>query len=87
MDKLGLAAQDPAWPLILSLRLAVLFNLSRAEGPVPPIRLDNRGGECRLVLPLGWAQANPLTQVALADELRAWRTLAPETRLVEVVEA
>ena len=86
MDKLGLPAHDLAWPLILCLRLAVLFNLSRAEGPVPAIHLENHDGECRLVLPLGWAQVNPLTQAALADELRAWRALAPETRLVEVVE-
>jgi len=86
LDKLGLAADDPNWPLILCLRLAVLFNTSRMDAPAPAFRLLAVGKECRLEMPADWGQANPLTQVALEQELKAWRALPPGVRLTGIVE-
>lgn len=73
LDKLGLAADYPDWPLILCLRLALLFNLSRMDGPQPDARLACQGQACALQLPAGWGEGNPLTRLALEQELRAWR--------------
>jgi exopolyphosphatase/guanosine-5'-triphosphate,3'-diphosphate pyrophosphatase len=87
IDKLGLVADDPGWPLILCLRLAALFNVSRADGPAPDIQLACKAGQCSLRLPAGWAQANPLTQVALEQEVKAWRALGPDILLSGMVEA
>jgi exopolyphosphatase/guanosine-5'-triphosphate,3'-diphosphate pyrophosphatase len=87
LDKLGLAFDDPDWALVLCLRLAVLLNVSRMEGPVPEVRLDCARGGCRLRLPPAWGEANPLTRAALEQELKAWRALAPGLRLTEISEA
>jgi len=85
LDKLGYAADDELWPLILSLRLAVLFNLSRTDAAMPDMTLADAGdGTCRLTLPADWLAANPLTQTALEAELRAWQKVMPALRLTEL---
>lgn len=82
LDKLGYAADDPLWPLILCLRLALLFNLSRSDVPAPDLALHCDGaGVCVLGLPAAWLAANPLTQAALDQELKAWQSVLPGVRL------
>ncbi len=88
LDKLGLSPQDPAWPFVLCLRLAVLFNLSRSDQTQPEMRLQAISpAEVVLHLPAGWAVANPLTQAALEQEVRAWREIPAGLRLVAWHEA
>lgn len=83
LDKLEFAVDDPVWPFVLCLRLAVLFNLSRSDQPLPEMRLTQIApGEAALELPAGWAAANPLTQAALDQEVRAWRERPAGLRLV-----
>ncbi|MFZ5484661.1 MAG: exopolyphosphatase [Pseudomonadota bacterium] len=83
LDKLGYAASDPLWPLILCLRLAVLLHVSRSEAKLPEFGLSAlRPGQYRLVLPAAWLEANPLTRTVLDQELRAWRDVLPHLRLV-----
>jgi len=84
LDKLGLPADDPSWPLILCLRLAVLFNASRSTGPHPQLALECAAGECRLRLPSAWLQANPLTQAVLDEELQDWARVTPALRLAGI---
>ncbi len=85
LDKLGYAADDDLWPLILCLRLAVLFSVSRADQTLPEMTLKDTGnGACQLALPRAWLAANTLTQAALAGELTAWQTVQPDVRLVEI---
>jgi exopolyphosphatase/guanosine-5'-triphosphate,3'-diphosphate pyrophosphatase len=77
LDKLTLARDDPNWPLILCLRLAVLFYASRSEAPLPELALECEGGACLLRLPADWLKANPLSQAMLDEELRDWEWVAP----------
>lgn len=57
------------------LRLAVLLNRSRGEGPPPPVTLEADKARCVLHFPAGWLEAHPLTRTDLEDEaslIRAW---------------
>ncbi len=84
LDKLGIAAGSAVWPLILCLRLALLFNMSRSEAPVPPLTLRCDAGICRLEVASAWLEANPLTRAALDDEVRQWEKAAAGLRLILV---
>ncbi len=84
LDKLILGHDDPNWPEILCLRLAVLFHASRGDAPLPDLRLECDGGACRLRLPAAWLRANPLTRAMLDEELGDWARVAPTTRLVGI---
>jgi exopolyphosphatase / guanosine-5'-triphosphate,3'-diphosphate pyrophosphatase len=77
LGKLGFSRDDPNWPLILCLRLAVLFNSGRNDATPPNPRLACQAGRCELRLPARWLNANPLTLAALDEELKAWREVAP----------
>jgi exopolyphosphatase/guanosine-5'-triphosphate,3'-diphosphate pyrophosphatase len=76
---------DVNWPLILCLRLAVLFGLGRRDMDLSGLRLQSLGGDRAddwvLVLPDALLQANPLTQAALEEESREWAAVAPWMRL------
>ena len=86
LKKLDLTWGDANWPLILCLRLAVLFSLGRRDMDLAGLRLVSKGGdradEWELQIPEPLLQDNPLTQAALADEIRDWSTIAPAVRLV-----
>jgi exopolyphosphatase/guanosine-5'-triphosphate,3'-diphosphate pyrophosphatase len=85
LSKLILPWGDSNWPMILCLRLAVLFSLGRRDVTISGLHLVNRGGEhadeWELVVPEALVQANPLTQAALEDELEEWTAVAPSVRL------
>ena len=83
LGKLGFSRADPNWPLILCLRLAVLFNSGRNNPNLPDMQLECLDDACELHLPAAWLNANPLTRAALDDELKAWRDAAPNVRLTE----
>jgi exopolyphosphatase/guanosine-5'-triphosphate,3'-diphosphate pyrophosphatase len=76
---------DSNWPMILCLRLAVLFSLGRRDVTISGLHLASRGGEhadeWELRVPEALLQANPLTQAALEDELDEWAAVAPAVRL------
>lgn len=80
-DKLGLPVDSSEWPLILCLRLAMLFNMSRSDAVMPALSLHCAEGICRLALPGDWLKDNPLTRAALEDEVRAWEKAAAGLRL------
>ncbi len=82
LDKPGIEAGSAVWPLILCLRLAVLFNMSRSDAPIPPLSLCCEAGVCRLEVASIWLEANPLTRAALDDEVRQWEKAAAGLRLV-----
>ncbi len=84
LGKLGLNSADPNWPLILCLRLAVLFSIGRNSNKLPAMHLTCNEGACELALPVQWLTANSLIRAALDEELAAWRAVAPCVRLAEV---
>jgi exopolyphosphatase/guanosine-5'-triphosphate,3'-diphosphate pyrophosphatase len=84
LGKLGMNASDPNWPLVLCLRLAVLFNSGRSKLALPNARLKCTDGACELQLTAAWLNVNPLTQAALDDELQAWRDVAPSVGLAQI---
>lgn len=81
LDKLALDHRDGLWPLILCLRLAILFNLSRTDSAPSKLALKVDAGRCVLSLPRAWLEANPLTQAALETELRGWAGVSAWMRL------
>jgi len=88
LKKLLIAWGDTNWPLILCLRLAVIFGLGRQEMALPALEMTSQGGEREdewyLVLPRAFLEANTLTQTALEDELEEWRAVAPAVRLAGI---
>lgn len=84
LGKLGLGWDEPLWPLILCLRLALLFHLSRSDQALPELALQCDKGECRVDLPEGWLENNPLTRITLESELKEWRGTAPAISLVGI---
>ena len=86
LDKLSVAHDDPNWPLVLCLRLAVLFSASRSDTAPDGLALACSDGACELHLPAEWLKANPLTQAVLDEELRNWGKVAPSLRLAGIRE-
>lgn len=81
LDKIGLAPEAREWPLILCLRLALLFNMSRMDGVVPRLTLGGDGEVYRLKISTAWLRDNPLTRAALDEEIRQWNKGASRLRL------
>lgn len=88
LSKFPLPWADANWPLILCLRLAVLFSQSRRDLDLSGIRLLSRGGErpgeCELLVPESLLHGNPLTQAALEDERKSWTAVAPAVCLAAI---
>ncbi len=61
--------------LVMALRLAVLFYRSRSDAALPVIQGYVSGNKYRLALSPGWLAQNPLTDTALQEEARQWKTL------------
>lgn len=61
------------WPLVASLRLAVLFSRSRGRVDLPNLRLRSYGRRFVLDVPESWLAENPLTETELRDEINLWR--------------
>lgn len=72
------AVADEDWPLVVALRLAVLFNRSRVKIALPELRLKWAGRKFTLGVPEAWLADNPLTETALQDEVKQWRNCGCE---------
>ncbi|MFA6903249.1 MAG: exopolyphosphatase [Gallionellaceae bacterium] len=62
------------WAQILALRLAVLFYRSRTDFVLPEIRLKWYGSSFGLGLSSDWLSRNPLTETALENEAKEWKS-------------
>ncbi|MDP2879694.1 MAG: exopolyphosphatase [Sulfuricella sp.] len=69
-----LLPDNEAWAQILALRLAVLFYRSRIDFELPEIRLGWHGSSFELTLSKDWLNRNPLTETALENEAREWKS-------------
>jgi len=69
-----LLPDNEAWAQILALRLAVLFYRSRMDFELPEIWLGWQGASFELALSKDWLTRNPLTENALENEVREWKS-------------
>jgi exopolyphosphatase/guanosine-5'-triphosphate,3'-diphosphate pyrophosphatase len=70
-----LADSADAWPFILVLRLAVLFNRSRTDAPLPRTQVAMRGSQFHLGVDKSWLKQNPLTESLLKQEVLEWQSV------------
>ena len=71
----GLSARSDDWPLILALRLAALFYLSRSDIALPRIGCRATESGFQLSIERAWLDQHPLTEAALENESDEWRSL------------
>lgn len=70
-----LLPDNEAWTQILALRLAVLLYRSRMDLELPEIRLGWHGSSFKLAISNGWLSLNPLTETALENEAKEWKSI------------
>jgi len=70
-----LLPDNQAWAQILALRLAVLLYRSRMDLELPEIRLVWHGSSFKLAISNGWLGLNPLTETALENESKEWKSI------------
>lgn len=61
--------------LVMSLRLAVLLYRRRRDSSIPDLQCHFSGTKFYLSLPSDWLKQNPLTETALLEEVKQWKTL------------
>ena len=61
--------------LAMSLRLAVLFYRNRSDSSLPVLHGRFSGTKFHLAVDPDWLAQNPLTETALLDEVKQWKTL------------
>jgi exopolyphosphatase/guanosine-5'-triphosphate,3'-diphosphate pyrophosphatase len=69
-----LLPDNEAWAQILALRLAVLFYRSRMDFELPEIKLRWQDSGFELTLSKDWLTRNPLTETALENEAKEWKS-------------
>jgi exopolyphosphatase/guanosine-5'-triphosphate,3'-diphosphate pyrophosphatase len=79
----GLAKNGEDCMLAMSLRLAVLLHRNRSASALPAMRGRFSGTKFYLTLPADWLAHNPLTETALRDEIRQWKTIGVSMQIVE----
>lgn len=67
--------------LVMSLRLAVLLYRRRRDSSIPDLQCHFSGTKFYLTLPSDWLKQNPLTETALLEEVKQWKTLGISMQL------
>jgi exopolyphosphatase/guanosine-5'-triphosphate,3'-diphosphate pyrophosphatase len=70
-----LVTEGMDWPMIMALRLAVLFCRSRTPVDLPAVTARWRERQCELSMAVDWLARYPLTAAALRAEIREWRAI------------
>ena len=69
--------------LVMSLRLAVLFYRNRYDNELPALHGRFSGTKFHLTIDADWLAQNPLTETALHEEVKQWKTLGVSMQVVE----
>lgn len=69
--------------LAMSLRLAVLFYRNRSDSSLTALHGRFSGTKFHLSIDPDWLAQNPLTETALQDEVKQWKTLGVSLQVVE----
>ncbi len=76
MKKLqGLLTNEEDCVLAMSLRLAALFYRNRSDVALPEMRASFSGKKYSLTMGADWLEQSPLTEAALQEEVKQWKTL------------
>ena len=68
--------------LAMSLRLAVLFYRNRSDSSLPNLHGSFSATKFQLAIDTDWLAQNPLTETALQDEVKQWKTLGISLQIV-----
>jgi len=71
------------WPMVLALRLAVLFYRRRVATVLPSLTLSSSSEKFTLAVAAGWLENNPLTEFGLRQEISEWSKVDLTLELVE----
>ncbi len=83
LDKLqGQLKNTEDYALAMGLRLAVLFYRSRSDHGLPAMRGHFSGSKFHLSIGGGWLAQNPLTEAALQEEVKQWKTLGVSMQII-----
>lgn len=78
---LGLLTETEDVALAMSLRLAALFYRNRSDVALPEIVLNLNGTKYGLSVSPAWLKLNPLTEAALQEEVKQWKSLGVSLQL------
>ncbi len=78
----GLLTEAEDFVLVMSLRLAALFYRNRSDVALPEIEVSLVGVKYCLAISEDWLKQNPLTEAALQEEVKQWKTLRVVMQLV-----
>ena len=79
----GMLNDEEDCVLAMSLRLAVLFYRNRSDIVLPVLHARFSGTKFYLSIDPGWLAQNPLTETALQDEVKQWKSLGVSLQIVE----
>ncbi|MFZ5524134.1 MAG: exopolyphosphatase [Pseudomonadota bacterium] len=68
--------------LAMSLRMAALFYRNRSDIALPEIQASINGKDYRIAVEPEWLKNNPLTETALQEEVKQWKTLGISLQVV-----
>lgn len=80
----GMLHHSTDLPMIFALRMSALFHRSRIDAPLPVMDAEATSAGFNLYLQPGWLGKNPLTSTALKEEVKEWKTLNIELKLIEL---
>jgi exopolyphosphatase / guanosine-5'-triphosphate,3'-diphosphate pyrophosphatase len=79
----GLLTDAEDWVLAMSLRLAALFYRNRSDVVLPDMQVSFNGAKYCLAMDSDWLKQNPLTETALREEVKQWKTLGVAMQLIK----
>jgi exopolyphosphatase/guanosine-5'-triphosphate,3'-diphosphate pyrophosphatase len=79
----GMLDDEENCALAMSLRMAVLFYRNRSDITLPDMHGRFSGTKFYLSIDPDWLSQNPLTEAALQDEVKQWKTLGVSLQIVE----
>jgi exopolyphosphatase/guanosine-5'-triphosphate,3'-diphosphate pyrophosphatase len=79
----GLLTEAEDFALAMSLRLAALFYRNRSDVALPEIHLSISDAKYGLSVSPAWLKLNPLTEAALQEEVKQWKSLGVSMQLIK----
>lgn len=68
---------------VMALRFAALFYRSRSDVALPEMQGSFSGSKFHLAIAPGWLAQNPLTETALLEEMKQWKSLGVGMQVIE----